>query len=91
MMRSEPVVDSPPDVAVPLPRSERVVRRRRSRGQRLGTREWIARRSRRRTIRAVAVCAAALVFMAVGLYLGLARQDAPPGEGTRHAPSKKIG
>ena len=90
-MRSEPVVDSPPDVAAPVPHRERVGRRRRSHGRRRGTRDWAAQRSRRQIFRAAIVCAAVLLSMAVGLYFGLARQDAAPAEGKRQVAAKKIG
>ena len=93
MTPSQPVVGRPQDVpvAVPGPRRERVARRRRSHDRRKGTREWTARRSRRRVIRAVVVSAAMLVLMAIGLYLGLARQDASPGQGTRIVRPRAIG
>ena len=87
MIRGEPVVDSPPEVpvAVPALRRERMAVRRRRPNSRHGTRRWAARSSRRKTIRAAALCVGILMLMAVGLYLGLARQDAAPVEGLRGA------
>ena len=61
----------------PLPHPERqsyVVRKRRARGSRTKQR-WVAARSRRRIIRTAAVCTGVLLLMALGLYLGLERQD----------------
>lgn len=90
MTPGAPDVDSPPDVpsTVPELRRERVVVRRRrahSRHRRGG--HWAARTSRRKTLRAFAVCAGVLVLMAVGLYFGLARQDLPPAESSRCIPA----
>lgn len=55
-------------------RAGSVVRRRRARGSRSG-RRWVAARSYRRMVRNVVVCTGVLLLMALGLYLGLARQD----------------
>ena len=62
-------------------REQVVVRRRRSSRHR--PRRWAARMSLRRSLRAAAVSAGVLLLMAVGLYLGLARQEASPGGGSR--------
>ncbi|HXJ20110.1 MAG TPA: hypothetical protein VMT03_07745 [Polyangia bacterium] len=55
-------------------RQSHVVRKRRSRGS-LSSRQWVAARSRRRIIRITAICTGVLLLMALGLYLGLERQD----------------
>jgi len=69
---------------------ERVsVRRRRARPRRKSE-DWVATRSRRRVARTFAVCAGALLLMAIGLYFGLAHQEAPgPAEGA--APPSAVG
>jgi anti-sigma-K factor RskA len=93
MTRSEPVVDSPHDVSIAAPTPRRVrVRRRRSHAhdRHNGTRQWTARRSRRRIIRAVVVSAAMLAVMAVGLYIGLSRQELAPGHGTHAKPGRAV-
>ncbi len=54
----------------------RAVARRRLEQQETAKR--LASRSRREKVRTVAVCTGALLLMALGLYFGLARQDAPP-------------
>jgi hypothetical protein len=82
-MAPEQIADIPDVVSVPgVPIRERVVvRKRRSRKPRKG-RQWSARASRRRALRNFLVCAAVLLMMAVGVYLGLSRQDVAPVEGT---------
>jgi len=79
----EAVVEAP--VAVPGRRERVVVRRRRPHSRRR-TGQWTARRSRRRMIRAAVLCAGVLLLMAVGLYLGLSRQEIAPAESRLHAP-----
>jgi hypothetical protein len=54
---------------------ERVVARRRL--EQLENAKRVGNRSRREKVRTVAVCVGALLLMAVGLYFGLARQEAP--------------
>jgi hypothetical protein len=55
---------------------ERVTaRRRRARKARRESANWVVNRSRRQKVRTLAVCAGALLLMAVGLYFGLARQE----------------
>ena len=57
---------------------ERVTaRRRRARQDRRHSTKWVVNRSRRQKVRTVAVCAGALLLMALGLYFGLARQEGP--------------
>ena len=83
MTEGAPDVESPQDVSTVVPeiRRERVVRRRRRTHSRT-PRRWTAQASRRRALRAAFVCAGVLVLMAVGLYFGLSRQEAPaPAEG----------
>jgi hypothetical protein len=66
---------------VPESRRERItVRRRRARqGHRPGP-KWGAVRSRRDLVRTFALCAGALLVMAIGLYFGLSHQEsAGPG------------
>jgi hypothetical protein len=65
---------------VPVPERERItVRRRRARqGHRPGP-KWGAPRSRKQLIRTFALCAGALLVMAIGLYWGLSHQSAGPG------------
>ena len=90
MTPGAPDVDSPQDVpiAVPSVRRERVVvRRRRAHSRHRTGGRWTARASRRRTLRAVVVCAGVLVLMAIGLYFSLARQEVPPVEGATAAPA----
>ena len=78
MTQGAPDVDSPQDVSVIVPeiRRERVVVRRRRPKSRSKSREWTARRSRRKVIRTAVVCAGVLLLMAFGLYFGLSRQEA---------------
>jgi hypothetical protein len=87
MTPGAPDVDSPQDVSISAPelRRERVaVRRRRAHSRhRVGGR-WAARTSRRKMLRAFAVCAGILVLMAVGLYFGL---ELAPGESSRSIPA----
>ena len=86
MTPGAPHVESPRDVptAVPEIRRERVVvRRRRARSRRHHHRvSWSARASRRKVVRAFFVCTGVLVLMALGLYLGLSRQEMAPAEGS---------
>ena len=53
----------------------------------------IVSRSRREKVRTVAVCTGALLLMALGLYFGLTRQEAPPPvEGAAPAgPARSVG
>jgi hypothetical protein len=89
MAYGAPEVDSPQEdspVVVPEVRRERVVvRRRRGRGRHHKGGVWTARASRRKTIRAVLVCAGVLLMMALGLYYGLSRQEAAPAESSHPA------
>ena len=88
MAYGAPEVDSPQEdapIVVPEPPRERVVvRRRRARGRHHKRGVWTARASRRKTIRAVLVCATVLAMMALGLYYGLSRQESAPAEGSHH-------
>jgi hypothetical protein len=65
-------------VASVVPTSEReriTVRRRRARqGHRQGP-KWGAARSRKQLVRTFALCAGALLVMAIGLYFGLSHQE----------------
>ena len=61
----------------------RAVARRRLEQQQTAKR--IIRRSRREKVRTVAVCTGALLLMALGIYFGLSRQEAPPAEGAAPA------
>ena len=93
MIQGAPDVDSPPDVSIAVPeiRRERVVvRRRRGRGRQRSV-QWNARASRRRSVRAVVVCAGVLVLMALGLYFGLSRQDMSPAESSIRKPFLAVG
>ena len=90
MTPGAPDVDSPQDVSSPVPEMRRervVVRRRRAHSRHRRGGHWAARTSRRKMLRAFAVCAGVLVVMAVGLYFGLARQDLAPAEGSRSVPA----
>ena len=85
-----PDVESPQDVPITVPelRRERVVvRRRRAHSRHRRSGQWAARTSRRKTLRAFAVCAGVLVLMAVGLYFSLARQEIPPAESSLSIPA----
>jgi anti-sigma-K factor RskA len=88
MAYGAPEVDSPREdapIVVPDIRRERVVvRRRRARGRHHKRGVWTARASRRKAVRAIVVCAAVLVMMALGLYYGLSRQESAPAEGSHH-------
>lgn len=87
MTPGAPDVDSPQDVSIPVPelRRERVaMRRRRAHSRHRPGGQWAARTSRRRVLRAVAVCAGILVLMAVGLYFGLERL---PADSSRRIPA----
>ena len=81
-----PDVESPQDVSTTVPAVHRervVVRRRRGRSRRHHEhRNWTARASRRKMIRAFVVCTGVLVLMALGLYFGLSRQELAPAEGS---------
>lgn len=88
-MAPEQITDIPDVVSVPGAQiRERVVvvRKRRSRkAQR--SREWSGRSARRRAVRNFLLCTAVLMLMAVGVYLGLARQDIAPAEGSVTPPA----
>jgi hypothetical protein len=90
MAYGAPEVDSPHEdapIVVPEIRRERVVvRRRRGRGRHHKRGVWTASASRRKAVRAVLVCAAVLVMMALSLYYGLSRQESAPSE-TSHRPA----
>src|SRR5512144_854891 len=88
MIRGEPVGGSSQEAPIPVSelRRERVVVRRRRAHGRHRTGRWTAQKSRRKIIRAAVVCAGVLLLMAVGLYLGLARQDMAPAESRLHGP-----
>jgi hypothetical protein len=88
-MASEQIADIPDVVSVPgVPIRERVVVRKRRSRKAHKSRQWSARASRRRVLRNFLVCAAVLLMMAVGVYLGLSRQDVAPVEGSaRPSPS----
>jgi hypothetical protein len=90
MTPGAPDVQSPRDVSTVVPeiRRERVVvRRRRAHSRHHQRAKWSARASRRKVIRAFVVCTSVLVLMAIGLYLGLSRQDRAPAEGSRRGPT----
>jgi len=76
MMRHEPVVEVPQDIAVAAPerRRERVVVRRR-RSKRRHRQPGPGAGSRRGTGRIVLVCAGVMLLMALGVYLSLSRRD----------------
>ena len=76
-------VDSVPGAPI---RERVVVRKRRSRKAHR-SREWSARTARRRAVRNFLLCTAVLMLMAVGVYLGLARQDMAPAEGSVTPPA----
>jgi hypothetical protein len=90
MTPGAPDVASPKEVSIPVRelRRERVVvqRRRAHRRHRPGG-HWAARTSRHKLFRAFAVCAGILVLMAVGLYFGLERREAPPAASSRTTPA----
>lgn len=80
-MTPEQTTDIPDVVSVPgVPIRERVVVRKRRSRKPHKIRQWSARASRRRALRNFLVCAAVLLMMAVGVYLGLSRQDVAPVE-----------
>jgi hypothetical protein len=90
MTPGAPDVPSPRDVSTEMPeiRRERVVvRRRRAHSRRHQQTNWSVRASRRKVIRAFVVCTGVLVLMAIGLYLGLSRQDQAPAEGRLRGPT----
>jgi hypothetical protein len=90
MSPGAPDVDSPQDVSIPVPESRRervMVRRRRANSRHRRVANWTARTSRRKVLRAFAVCAGILVLMAVGLYFGLDHQDLLPGKSSRSTPA----
>ena len=73
----------PPSIAPAFQRERVSVRRRRSRhGHRSGHRSgyWVVR-SRNRWGRTFLLCTGVLLLMALGLYFGLARQEAAPSDG----------
>src|SRR5262245_18941221 len=86
MIPDEPLVGSSQEGPIPVSetRRERVVVRRRRAQSRPQAGQWTARRPRRKILRAVFVCTGVLLLMAVGLYLGLARQDIAPAESKLH-------
>jgi hypothetical protein len=90
MIRGEPVAGSSQEAptAVSSARRERVVvrHRRANSRHRKGAGDWSVRRSRRRIISAVVLCTGVLLLMAVGLYLGLSRQDMAPADSRLHGP-----
>jgi hypothetical protein len=94
MAYGAPEVDSPqedgPVVAPEIRRERVVVRRRRGRGRHHKSGVWTARASRRKTIRAVVVCAGVLVMMALGLYYGLSRQETAPAESSHRASPPRV-
>jgi hypothetical protein len=92
MIRSEPVVGSSHEapIAVPEPRRERVVVRRRRAHSRHRTGRWIAARSRRKILRAAVLCTTVLLLMAAGLYLGLSRQDVGPADRQVRGPAVAL-
>ena len=57
------------------PRRRRTVERRRRSKRVQYAAQWVVARSRKRTLKTVAVCTGVLLLMAIGLYLGLSRQD----------------
>jgi hypothetical protein len=72
-------------------RDRTVVRRRRRSGRRRNVRTWRARAARRAHVRTLLLSAGVLLLMAVGLYFGLARQEAAaPSEGSSHAHAPLI-
>jgi hypothetical protein len=90
MSPGAPDVDRSQDVSISVPelrRERMVVRRRRAHSRHRRGGRWAARTSRRKMLRAFAVCAGILVLMAVGLCFGLARQDLPPAESSRSNPA----
>jgi hypothetical protein len=56
-------------------RERAIARRRRTRQNRRQSAKWVVNRSRREKVRTLAVCAGALLLMALGLYFGLAHQE----------------
>jgi len=92
MIRGEPVVGRSHEapIAVPEPRRERVVVRRRRAHSRHRTGRWTARRSRRKILRAAVLCTAVLLLMAAGLYLGLSRQEVAPAESHLRGPAVAL-
>jgi len=77
------ITDIPDVVSVPgSPIRERVVVRKRRSRKPHSSRKWSARASRQRAIRNFLLCTAVLLMMAVGVYLGLSRQDVAPVEGS---------
>lgn len=86
-MAPEQITDIADVVSVPgaAVRERVAVRKRRSRKPH-NSRHWAARVSRRRAVRNFLVCTAVLLVMALGVYLGLARQDVAPVEGSLAPP-----
>jgi hypothetical protein len=86
MVREE-IAEIPDVISVPgVPIRERVVVRKRRSRRTHRSRQWSARASRKRAIRTFVICAAVLLLMAAGVYLGLARQDVSPVEGSLAPP-----
>ncbi len=72
-----------PTIAPAFQPEQGSVRRRRSRRARRGAHRsgrWVVR-TRNRWMRTFALCAGVLLLMALGLYFGLAHQEAAPSEG----------
>ena len=88
MIGGEPLAGSSEEapVVVPTAHRERVVVRSRRAHSRQRSGQWTARRSRRKILRAAFVCTGVLLLMAVGLYLGLSRQDTMPAESRLQGP-----
>ena len=88
MAPEQQIADIPDVVSVPgAPIRERVVVRKRRSRKAHHRREWSARSSRQRMIRNFVLCTTVLLLMAVGVYLGLARQDVAPVEGSLSPPA----
>jgi hypothetical protein len=70
---------------------EKVVVRRRRAGKHRHFPKWSARTARKRVLRTFAVCTGVLLLMALGLYFGLAHQEANvPADGASHATRRLI-
>lgn len=83
-----PRVTGQPDPRAP--RERMVVRRRRHHHhhrQGRSSREWVAHRSRRRTLRTLFVSAGVLLLMALALYLSLSGRDSSPSPSSRWLPT----
>lgn len=93
-MTREQLADIPDVVPVPgVPGRERVVVRKRRSRKAHRSRQWSVRSSRKRVIRTALLCAGMLLLMAGAVYMGLARQDGSPAEGslTPPAPALTVG